>query len=163
MDLFDLKAIVGILVEVLNQPSTTEEQEVVVVDAPDWRSLIIEYLKSPIVETDSQLAKLKIGVARYTLIDEVLYKRSFSLPYLRCLGSDEAQYALREIHKGFYGQYMSGHSLSYKALRQGYYWPTMKKDAADLVKKCNKCQRFTKTTHKPPEQLSNVVVSWPFA
>ncbi|RVW20328.1 hypothetical protein CK203_104606 [Vitis vinifera] len=40
-----------------------------------------------------------------------LYKRSFTGPYLRCLGHSEAQ----------------AHS-------QGYYWPTMKKDAAAYVK-----------------------------
>ena len=72
-----------------------------VVDAHDWRSPIMEYLKSPTVETDSQSAKLRIRAAKYTLIDEVLYKRSFSLPYLQCLGPDKAQYALRKTTKAF--------------------------------------------------------------
>ena len=49
-----------ILVEVLNQLSTAKEQKVMVVDASDWKSPIIEYLKSPKVETDSELAKLRI-------------------------------------------------------------------------------------------------------
>ncbi|KAK3009335.1 hypothetical protein RJ639_014476 [Escallonia herrerae] len=34
--------------------------------------------------------------ARYTIVDDVLYKRSFTLPYLRCLTPTEATYALRE-------------------------------------------------------------------
>ena len=45
---------------------------------------------------------------------------------------------------------MGGRSLSYKALRHGYYWPIIKKDFADFVRKCDKCQRFSKTTHQPP-------------
>ena len=90
LDPSNLKATRGILVEMLNMPSTTEEHEVTIVDASDWRSPIIGYLKSLKTETDSQSVKLRIRVARYTLINEVLYKRSFSLPYLRCLGSNEA-------------------------------------------------------------------------
>ena len=68
------------------------------IDAPDWRSPIIEYLKSPIIEIES---KLKIRAARYILVDDILYKKSFSLLYLRCLRLDEAQYALKRSTKAF--------------------------------------------------------------
>ena len=78
------------------------------IDDPDWRNLIIGYLKSPLAGADSQLAKLKIKVAIYILINEVLFKRSFTLSYLRCLRSDETEYALRKIHKRIRGQYISG-------------------------------------------------------
>ena len=38
-------------------------------------------------------------------MDEVLYKRGFSQPYLRCLALDEANYVLREIHEGACGNH----------------------------------------------------------
>ena len=125
MDSIDPKAIKGILVEILNHPSITKEDEVMAIDAPDWRSPIIEYLKSFAIETDSESTKLRIRAAKYILIDDILYKKSFSLPYLRYLGSDEAQYVLKEIHEGIYGQHMGDRSLSHKELRQGYYWSTI--------------------------------------
>ena len=134
-----------------------------IIEAPDWRSPIIEYLKNPTITTETESAKLRIRAAMYILIDDVLYKKSFSLPYLRCLGSEEAQYALREIHEGIYGQHMGGRSLSHKALRQGYYWPTMKKDSTSFVQRCDKCQRFAKTIHQPPEVLYSFAALWPFA
>ncbi|KAK3026574.1 hypothetical protein RJ639_041160 [Escallonia herrerae] len=37
--------------------------------------------------------------ARFALVDGVLYKKSFSLPYLKCLTSKEADYALQEVHE----------------------------------------------------------------
>ena len=117
VDFNDPKATKGILIETLNRPSTATEKEVMIIEAPDWRSPIIEYLKSPAIATESEAAKLRIRTARYILIDDVLYKKSFNLPYLRCLGPEEAQYALREIHEGICGQHMGGRSLSYKALR----------------------------------------------
>ena len=82
LDLSDSNSTTGILVEILNQSSIIEEQKVMAIDAPNWRSLIIEYLKSLTARIDSQLIKLKIKATRYTLINEVLYKRSFTLPYL---------------------------------------------------------------------------------
>ena len=77
-------------------------------ETPDWRNPVIEYLKSPTIATESESTKLRIHAAKYILIDDVLYKKSFNFPYLRCLGSEEAQYALREIHEGICGQHMGG-------------------------------------------------------
>ena len=34
---------------------------------------------------------------------------------------------------------------------------------ASFVQRCDKCQRFAKTTHQPPEELSSFVAPWPFA
>ena len=95
MDPTNSRATRGILVEVVNRLSI-EIGEVMTINASDWRSPIIEYLKSPTRETESESEKLRIRAARYILIDDVLYKKSFSLPYLRCLRPDEAQYALRD-------------------------------------------------------------------
>ncbi|XP_057958466.1 uncharacterized protein LOC131151231 [Malania oleifera] len=72
-----------------------------------------------------------------------LYRRSLTLPYLRCLSKDEGEYILREIHDGVCGNHLASRALAYKAMRQGFYWPTMKKDAVELVKKCDRCQRWT--------------------
>ena len=74
----------GVLVEILGHPSTATENRILIIEPPDWRSPIIEYLKSPTITAESEAAKLRIRAVRYILIDDVLYKKSFSLPYLRC-------------------------------------------------------------------------------
>ncbi|RVX09050.1 hypothetical protein CK203_013858 [Vitis vinifera] len=51
-----------------------------------------------------------------------------------CLGHSEAQYVLAELHEGICGNHSGGRSLAHRAHSQGYYWPTMKKDAAAYVK-----------------------------
>ena len=71
--------------------------------------------------------KIKLRLAWYVILKDVLYKRGYSLPYLRCLSYDEANYIMREIHNGIYGNHSGVRSLAYKAIRQGYFWPTMKK------------------------------------
>ena len=54
LDPLDPKTIVGILVEHMNQPSLTDEFEVIVIDALDWRSPIIDYLKILLANEDSK-------------------------------------------------------------------------------------------------------------
>ncbi|RVX18478.1 Retrovirus-related Pol polyprotein from transposon 17.6 [Vitis vinifera] len=55
-------------------------------------------------------------------------------------------YVLAELHEGVCGNHSGGRSLAHRAHSQGYYWPTMKKDAAAYVKKCDKCQSMPHTT-----------------
>lgn len=73
---------------------------------------------------------LKYRASHYVLIDDVMYKRGHSLPLLRCLNCEESDYVLREIHEGVCRNHSVGHSLSYKVLRQGYYWLSLAKDTA---------------------------------
>ena len=56
-------------------------------------TLIVTYLKDGrLLEKRDEAKKLRIGLTKYILIDEVLYKRGFSQLYLRCLAPDEANY-----------------------------------------------------------------------
>ena len=64
-------------------------------------TLIVSYLKDrKLPEGKDEARKLRVKSARYVLMNEVLYKRGFSQPYLRCLAPDEANYVLREVHEG---------------------------------------------------------------
>ena len=47
-------------------------------------------------------------------------------------------------------------------MRQGYYWPTILKDATDLVKKCRICQEHAKISRLPSEPLTSITSPWPF-
>ncbi|XP_062109404.1 uncharacterized protein LOC133820020 [Humulus lupulus] len=130
-------------VEYLPRPSITNP-DVHMVNAPkeSWASPIIDYLKDGVVPTDKREARrLVYKAARYTLVDGVLYKRGFSVPLLRCVDEEEAMKVQYEIHEGECGNHASGPSTARKAMRQGYYWPSMERDANDFARKCDKCQR----------------------
>ena len=45
------------------------------------------------------------------ILNDTLYKRGFSMPYLKCVDKDEAKYILEEIHKGIFGDHASPKSL----------------------------------------------------
>ncbi|GKV48760.1 hypothetical protein SLEP1_g55555 [Rubroshorea leprosula] len=157
----------SVFVEVLDEPSFMKPRVMEIStnpDAPSWTDSIVSFLRDGIVPEDRQEAmKLRKKASRYTLVDGVLYKRSFSLPLLRCLNPYEAEYALREVHEGVCGSHVGARTLAHKVLRQGYYWPNIHKDATYFVQKCPKCQFFAHLTHQPTEELTNIVAPWPFA
>ena len=96
----------------------------------NWTTPLIAYLRSSILPDGKNVAsKLKVQALRFVLIRDVLYKRGFSRPYLRCLSHDEANYVMREVHEGICGNHSGARSLVHKLNRAGYYWPTMLKDA----------------------------------
>ena len=106
----------------------------------NWTTPLISYLKTDVLLDGKDAArKLKVQASRFVLIKDVLYKRGFSQPYLRCLGHEEASYVIREIHEGIYRNYSGARSLLHKLIQAGYYWPIMLKDAQAYVKSCDKC------------------------
>ena len=105
-----------------------------------WTVPITSYLKDEVLPDGKEAArKLKVQAAHFILIKEVLYKKGFSWPYLRCLIPKEVDYVMQEVHEGVCGNHLGSRSLVYKLIWAGYYWPTMQKDARAYVKACDKC------------------------
>ena len=107
--------------------------------------------------------KVLIQLARFSMIDGQLYKRSLGGPYLMCLTPEQGQYVLVELHEGICGNHSGGRTLVRRAHTQGYYWPTMKSDVADYVKRCDPCQRMSPILKSPMQDLVSISSPWPFA
>ena len=129
----------------------------------NWTTTIASYLKDGVLLDEKETTrKLKVRAAKFILIKDVLYKRGFSRPYLRCLGNEEADNVMKEVHEGICGNHSRSRSLVHKLVRAGYYWPTMQKDAEAYVKGCDKCQRFSNIIRQPTEELASMTALWPF-
>uniref|UniRef100_A0A2N9HRX3 Uncharacterized protein n=1 Tax=Fagus sylvatica TaxID=28930 RepID=A0A2N9HRX3_FAGSY len=129
-----------------------------------WMTPIISYLqRGTLPDNRHEARRLKVRASRFLMLQGTLYKRSFSLPYLRCLAPDEANYVLREIHEGVCGNHSGARALQRKVVRAGYYWPSMQADASRFVQHCDKCQHFANLVHSPPEALVPMTAPWPFA
>ena len=60
-------------------------------DGQEWKEVIARYLRTgSLPDEPKQAHKIRVQAARFTLIGEHLYKRSFTGPYLRCLDRSEA-------------------------------------------------------------------------
>jgi ribonuclease HI len=143
-----------------NEASTVTSIE----EVSDWRKEIIDYLQNGTVPSEKRSAiQLRMKAGRFTMVNETLYKRGFTLPLLKCVSREEGNYILREIHEGICGNHSGARVLAHKAVRAGFYWPNMSKDSTAIVRNCDKCQRFANVAKQPPEELSSVSSPWPFS
>uniref|UniRef100_A0A2N9H7S0 RNA-directed DNA polymerase n=1 Tax=Fagus sylvatica TaxID=28930 RepID=A0A2N9H7S0_FAGSY len=91
-----------------------------------------------------------------------LFRKGFHGEPLRCLSLSESQMVMKETHAGECGEHQGKKRLYQCLLTLGYYWPTMKKDAADFVKTCHTCQVQANLIHTHPTSLQNMATPWPF-
>ena len=129
-----------------------------------WMTSILSFLQDGWLPQDVEEArKVRKRTARFTILNDTLYKRGFSMPYLKCIDKDEAEYILEEIHDGICRDHAGLRSLVSKIIRTGYFWPTMQKDAREFVKRCDKYQRFGNVQRIPAERLTPINSPWPLA
>ncbi|XP_074336646.1 uncharacterized protein LOC141673810 [Apium graveolens] len=156
----------SIPLEIQKIPSIPEIEIMQVDEIPKktWMTPILAYIhKGTLAEDKFKARRLRYQAARYVIYDEVLYKRGFNQPLLRCVDEEEGNYILREVHEGICGNHSGGSSLAMKVLRQGYYWPTMKEDAINFVRACDRCQHFANYSSMPVTLLTPMASPWPFA
>ncbi|KAJ3686766.1 hypothetical protein LUZ61_015930 [Rhynchospora tenuis] len=101
----------------------------------EWYSPIWMYLAEGILPQDKNLArKIKRWSLEFTIIEDELCKKGYHHPWLTCVGKVKATELLSETHKGICGSHQGPRTLGKRIMRQGYYWPTLRKDAEDLAK-----------------------------
>ncbi|XP_020208303.1 uncharacterized protein LOC109793254 [Cajanus cajan] len=145
-------------------PSVTAECMAINEDAPSWITPIRKYIVNGELLADPVEARnLRTQVAWYSVVANELYRRGFSTPLLKCIDNHQADYVLQEIQEGICGSHSGGRTMAAKVLRAGYYWPTLKGDCAEFVKKCVQCQKHGNLIHASAAELHNISSPWPFA
>uniref|UniRef100_A0A2N9GDZ7 Integrase catalytic domain-containing protein n=1 Tax=Fagus sylvatica TaxID=28930 RepID=A0A2N9GDZ7_FAGSY len=111
---------------------------------------------------EEDVYRLKRLALRYFVEGGTLFRKGFHGEPLRCLSPSESQMVMKETHAGECGEHQGKKRLYQCLLTLGYYWPTMKKDAADFVKTCHTCQVQANLIHTHPTSLQNMATPWPF-
>ena len=113
-----------------------------------WMDPIIEFLaEDRIPDDESEANKICRVASRYwLLVDRKLYRRSFGGPYLLCLPG-KVDELLAKLHEGVCGSHVGGRLLAHRAMTQGFWWPKMRNDAAEYVRKCERCQKHAHLIH----------------
>nr|XP_023903350.1 uncharacterized protein LOC112015208 [Quercus suber] len=139
----ETKSGTGLMMEIQRNPSIEEISTFAVRGTNSWMTPIMSFLQDGhLPQNTDEAKKVKKRSPRFMILNDALYKRGFSMPYLRCVDEGEAEYVLREVHEGICGDHAGPKSLVRKIMRVGYFWPTMQDDSVKFIKRCDKCQRF---------------------
>jgi ribonuclease HI len=151
---------------VLRTPATKEMmkafQEVLLTEFVDWKQPIIDSLNNAHHLDDEASAARMVARARsYTIVRGQLYKKGVVQPLLKCISQDKGKELLLEIHAGSCGSHIGLRALSAKAIRHGFYWPTLVRDAEQITKTCEACQNFSPLQARPSTEIQLILLIWP--
>ncbi|GJY20668.1 reverse transcriptase domain-containing protein, partial [Tanacetum coccineum] len=154
-----------VLVEELKEKSISELEVLMVVEEErdTWMAPIYKYLEEETLPADMKKARaIKRKSWRFAISNGILYNKYFLGPWLMCVGPLQANYVLREIHEGSCSMHAGTRSVMAKALRTGYYWPTMHRGARALIKACQDYQVHKPIPRNPQHKLTPITSPWPF-
>ncbi|GJR47098.1 reverse transcriptase domain-containing protein [Tanacetum coccineum] len=76
----------------------------------------------------------------------------------RCVHGKEALDILEACHNGPTGGHHGANLIAKKVFDPGFFWPTIYKDAHELVKNCDSCQRQGKTSQRDEMPQNSIQV-----
>ncbi|XP_071705000.1 uncharacterized protein [Rutidosis leptorrhynchoides] len=128
-----------------------------------WMTPIVEFLNKGTLPIGSiEARKIKMKAPMYLLDKGILYRKSFLGPHLRCLNPTQAKLIIREVHEGMCALHSRHKTVASKIMRLGYYWPSMYRDAAKVIRKCQSCQLHTPVSKALRQPMIPVASPWPF-
>nr|GEX73889.1 hypothetical protein [Tanacetum cinerariifolium] len=106
-------------------------------EGPTWMTPIQNYLEKGMLPEDPVDARtLMEKIRNYTMKDGFMYRKYYLVPLMR--------------------QVMA------KAMNLGYYWPSMYRDARELIRACDDCQAHASVRRLPKADMISVTSTWPF-
>ncbi|GJT57458.1 reverse transcriptase domain-containing protein [Tanacetum coccineum] len=98
--------------------------------------------------TSQQKRKFFKDVKHYFWDDPYLFRTCSDQIIRRCVFGQEALEILKACHEGPTGGHHSANITARKVFDAGFYWPTIYKDAYELIKSCDACQRQGKISQR---------------
>nr|GEX86685.1 reverse transcriptase domain-containing protein [Tanacetum cinerariifolium] len=98
--------------------------------------------------SSQQTKKFFKDVKHYFWDDSYLFKIYADQIIRRCVHGQEANDILKACHEGPAGGHHGANFTTKKVFDAGFFWPTIYRDAHDLVKSCDSCQRQGKISQK---------------
>ncbi|CAA7027818.1 unnamed protein product [Microthlaspi erraticum] len=129
-----------------------------------WYADIVNFMVSGEVPSSFNAYKRKkfFKDARHYYWDEpYLYKRGPDSIYRRCIAEEDVQGVLEHCHGSAYRGHFATFKTATKVLQSGLWWPTLFKDEASYIAKCDPCQRkggITKRDEMPINPILEVEI-----
>ncbi|GKC46591.1 reverse transcriptase domain-containing protein [Tanacetum coccineum] len=105
-----------------------------------------------------QKRKFFKDVKHYFWDDPFLFRTCTDQIIRRCVHRQKAIDILKACHEGPTGGHHSANITARKVFDAGFYWPTIYKDAHELVKNCDSCQRQGKISQRDEMPQNSIQV-----
>ncbi|XP_071687966.1 uncharacterized protein [Rutidosis leptorrhynchoides] len=132
-------------------------------EQPNWMEPILQYIHNYVLPNDKCEARLvRERAPMYIIQNNSLYRESYCGPMIQCVGPIEAEMIVDEVHNGSCALHSGYKIIAAKIMRMGYFWPSLYRDVAKIVKRFKSCQRHAPQNRMPRHDMIPVNSSWPF-
>ncbi|XP_052110229.1 uncharacterized protein LOC127741545 [Arachis duranensis] len=118
------------------------ENKLMMIEEAPWFADIAKFKAIGELPTNinKHMRRKLIKDAKHYICDEpYLFKKCADGILRRCISHEEGQEVLWQCHGSAYGGHFSGKRTAAMVLQCGFYWPTIFKDAKELVSRCDEC------------------------
>ncbi|GKA02670.1 reverse transcriptase domain-containing protein [Tanacetum coccineum] len=135
---------------------------------PPWFADIANYLVGNVLVkgmSSQQKKKFFKDIRHYFWDDPYLFRICADQIIRRCVDGQEAMDILQACHHGPTGGHHGPNYTAKKVFDSGFFWPTIYRDAQDLVTHCDSCQRQGKISQRDempqnPIQVCEIFDLW---
>ncbi|KAL3682263.1 hypothetical protein R1sor_000285 [Riccia sorocarpa] len=125
-----------------------------------WRFLLTQ--EYPRLMNQEQKRVFLRKVTTFEIVNDKLFKLGMDEVYRRCLEKPEVNRIIQLLHSGDTGGHFGIQTTARKIIKAAYWWPTLYRDVADYVKRCDPCQRTGRPTATTRWPLTPILPLAPF-
>ena len=144
-------------------PSNDEffEESLMELEKAPWYAHIANFLATGEIPSDWKEQDRKYFLAKihsYYWEEPFLFKYCADQIIRKCVPEDEQRGILSHCHKSACGGHFASQKTAMKVLQSGFYWPSLFKEANQMCRICDRCQRLRKFSRRHMMPLNPILV-----
>ncbi|XP_071714632.1 uncharacterized protein [Rutidosis leptorrhynchoides] len=153
-----------VMVEVLERKSTEEDTLMATIEKEDcWMTPFIQYLnEGTLLDEKLEARRIQMRAPMYHFQDGILYSKSVTKSYFRCVEPTQYKEIIQEMHDGACSTHSCYRTVVSRIKRMGYFWPHMYRDIYDLIVNCKAYQIHAPVNKSPRRYMIPIHTAWPF-
>ena len=126
-----------------------------------WYAHIANFLATREISYDWKEQDRRYFLAKihyYYWEEPFLFKYCVDQIIRKCVPEEEEHGILRHCHESAYGGHFASQKTAMKVLQSGFYWPSLFKEAYQMCRVCDRCQRLGKLSRPHMMPLNPILV-----
>ena len=137
------------------------EESLMQLENAPWSAHIANFLATGEIQTDWKEQDRKYFLAKihsYYWEEPFLFKYCADQIIRKCVPKEEQQGILSYCHESACGGHFASQKIAMKVLQSGFYWPSIFKEAHQMCRVCDRCQRLGKLSRHHMMPLNPILV-----
>ena len=137
------------------------EESLMQLDKAPWYAHIANFLATGEIPPDWKEQDRKYFFAKihsYYWEEPFLFKYCADQIIRKCVAEEEQQRILSHCHESAYDGHFASQKTAMKEMQSGFYWPSLFKEAHQMCRVCDRCQRLGKLSRRHMMPLNPILV-----